>query len=126
MSAIVVVTTVGTEEQANLVAEELVARRNSCCVNILPVHRSVYRWKGEICDDSEYMLVIKTLDEQYDKVEATIRELHSYELPEILAFDIAKGEATFLSWVSGCVGDSRSDAEEPVDASADPSSQPDA
>ena len=104
MRAIVVVTTVGTEEQANLLAEELVERRNSCCVNIVPVHRSVYRWKGEISDDSEYLLLIKTLEESYDAVEATIQELHSYELPEILAFDIAKGEAAFMSWISGCVG----------------------
>ena len=69
MSAIVVVTTVGTEEEANLVAEELVERRHSCCVNILPIHRSVYRWQGKICDDSEYMLIIKTLESEYSAVE---------------------------------------------------------
>ncbi len=103
MSAIVVITTVGTEEQANLLAEELVARRQACCVNIIPVHRSVYRWKGEICDDSEFLLVIKTIDEEYEVVEATIQELHSYELPEILAFSIARGEAAFLSWITGCL-----------------------
>jgi periplasmic divalent cation tolerance protein len=115
------VTTVGTEEQANLLAEELVERRNSCCVNILPVHRSVYRWKGEICDDSEYMLVIKTLEESFDDVEATILELHGYELPEILAFNIAKGEAAFLSWIGGCVGGGRSETRE-ADSAPDPSS----
>ncbi len=116
MSAIVVITTVGTEEQANLLAEELVERRNSCCVNILPVHRSVYRWKGQICDDSEYMLLIKTLDEHFEKVEATILELHSYELPEILAFNIAKGEAAFLSWIGGCVGGDRAETEDASEA----------
>lgn len=121
MRAIVVITTVGTEEQANLLAEELVERRNSCCVNILPVHRSVYRWKGEICDDSEYMLVIKTLEEHFDKVEATILELHSYELPEILAFNIAKGEAAFLSWVGGCVGSGPSETKGVADAVPKPS-----
>lgn len=126
MKAIVVITTVGTEEQANLVAEELVERRDSCCVNILPVHRSVYRWKGEICDDSEYMLVIKTLEKQFEKVAATIRELHSYELPEILAFNIAQGEAAFLSWIGGCVGGGRSDDGDTAESSPDSSSQSDA
>jgi len=103
VSAIVVVTTVGTEEQANLVARELVARRHSCCVNILPIHRSVYRWKEEICEDSEFMLVIKTLEEEYERVESTIQELHSYDLPEILCFNIRRGEKGFLDWISSCI-----------------------
>ncbi|NIA01669.1 MAG: divalent cation tolerance protein CutA [Bacteroidia bacterium] len=72
MSAIVVVTTAGTEEEANLLAEELVERRHSCCVNILPIQRSVYRWQGKICDDSEYMLIIKTLESEYSAVEEAV------------------------------------------------------
>jgi periplasmic divalent cation tolerance protein len=103
VSAIVVVTTVGTEEEANLIAEELVERRHSCCVNILPIHRSVYRWQGKICDDSEYMLIIKTLESEYSAVEETIQELHSYDLPEILAFGIQRGEAGFLTWITTCL-----------------------
>ncbi len=104
MGAIVVVTTVGTEEEANTIAEELVERRHSCCVNIVPVQRSIYRWQGKVCSDSEYLLVIKTMEDEYERVEAAIQELHSYELPEILAFNIGRGEASFLSWIAGCVG----------------------
>ena len=96
MKAIVVVTTVGTEEQANLIAEELVVRMNASCVNILPIHRSVYRWQGKVCEDSEFLLVIKSADEKYEAVEKTIQELHEYELPEILAFNIAHGDRPFL------------------------------
>ncbi len=103
MSALVVVTTAGTEEEANLIAEELVERRHSCCVNILPIHRSVYRWQGKVCDDSEYMLIIKTLESEYPAVEAAIQELHSYDLPEILAFGIRRGEAGFLTWITTCL-----------------------
>ncbi|TNF71058.1 MAG: divalent-cation tolerance protein CutA [Acidobacteria bacterium] len=103
MSALVVVTTVGTEEEANRLARELVARRHSCCVNILPIQRSVYRWQGEICEDSEFMLLVKTLEEEYEKVEAAIQELHSYELPEILAFNIRRGEEGFLHWITACL-----------------------
>lgn len=100
MGALVVVTTVGTEEEANNLAEELVSRRHSSCVNIVPVHRSVYRWKGKICDDNEFLLIIKTLEDEYEAVEATVKELHSYELPEILGFRVSRGEAGFLAWVA--------------------------
>lgn len=100
MGALVVVTTVGTEEEANQLAGELVARRHSSCVNIIPVQRSVYRWQGKICDDNEFLLVIKTLESEYEAVEATVGELHSYELPEILAFRVSRGEARFLDWIS--------------------------
>jgi periplasmic divalent cation tolerance protein len=100
MGAIVVVTTVGTEDQANTIARELVARRLAASVNILPVVRSVYRWKGKVCEDGELMLTIKTLDSEYDEIAETIRELHSYELPEILAFAVTRGEQGFLSWIA--------------------------
>ena len=93
-------TTVGTEEEANQLAGELVARRHSACVNILPVHRSVYRWQGKVCDDREFLLVIKTLESEYEAVETTVRELHSYELPEILAFRVSRGETRFLDWIT--------------------------
>lgn len=104
MQAILVVTTVGTEEQANTVAQELVERRHSCCVNILPIQRSVYRWQGKVCTDSEFMLIIKALESEYEAIEAAIKELHSYELPEILAFDIKRGEEGFLHWILACSG----------------------
>ncbi len=103
MKAIVVVTTVGTQEQANLIAEELVIGRQASCVNILPVHRSVYLWQGKVCDDQELLLVIKTTKGQYAQVEKTIQELHNYDLPEILAFNVAHGEKHFLEWISDSV-----------------------
>ena len=103
MRAIAVITTVGTEEQAYLIAREIVARRQAACVNILPGVRSIYRWKGKICKDGELMLVVKTLESELDGVTATIRELHSYELPEILSFTVSHGERGFLDWIAGSV-----------------------
>lgn len=103
MRAIVVVTTVGTEEQANLIAREIVVRRQAACVNILPGVRSIYRWKGKICKDGELMLIVKTLEGEFEGVMATIRELHSYELPEILSFQVTRGEKNFLDWIAGSV-----------------------
>jgi periplasmic divalent cation tolerance protein len=103
MRAIAVITTVGTEEQAYLIAREIVARRQAACVNILPGVRSIYRWKGKICKDGELMLVVKTLEKEFDAVAATIRELHSYELPEILSFTVSHAERGFLDWIAGNV-----------------------
>ena len=99
MKAIVVVTTVGEEEQALTIAREMVARRLAACVNVVPGIRSVYRWQGRTCRDGEYLLLIKTLEGEYDAVAAAIRELHSYELPEILAFPVGQGDASFLAWI---------------------------
>ena len=112
MGALVVVTTVGTEEEANQLAGELVGRRHSSCVNIVPVYRSIYRWQGKVCDDREFLLVIKTLEREYEAVEATIGELHSYELPEILAFRVSRGEARFLEWIAESLDKSADFAED--------------
>ncbi|HEY3491487.1 MAG TPA: divalent-cation tolerance protein CutA [Solirubrobacterales bacterium] len=103
MQAIVVVTTVGTEEQAYQIARELVARRQAACVNVLPGMRSVYRWKGKICKDGELLLVIKTLEGELEAVQRSIQELHSYELPEILAFKVSHAEPGFLEWIRNSV-----------------------
>ena len=103
MRAIVVVTTVGTEEQAYQIARELVARRQAACVNVLPGVRSIYRWKGKICKDGELLLVIKTVEDEFDGVAETIRELHSYDLPEILSFNVIQGEKNFLDWIQSSV-----------------------
>ena len=99
MGALVVITTVGTEEQANDIARDLVCRRHAACVNIVPGLRSVYRWQGKVCRDSEFLLMVKTDEEEYAQVEQAIRELHSYELPEILSFKVCKGEKNFLEWI---------------------------
>ena len=122
MQAIVVVTTVGTEEQAYQIARELVTRRQAACVNVMPGVRSVYRWKGKICKDGELLLVIKTLEEEFEGVSATIRELHSYDLPEILSFNVTHGEANFLEWIRSSVdkqADFSDEAEEELEY-ADP------
>jgi periplasmic divalent cation tolerance protein len=103
MRAIVMVTTVGTEEQANLIAREIIARRQAACVNIIPGIRSIYRWQGKICKDGELLLVVKTLQQEFEGVAATIRELHSYELPEILSFGVSQGDQGFLDWIESSV-----------------------
>jgi len=123
MRAIVVVTTVGTEEQAYLIAREIVARRQAACVNILPGVRSIYRWKGKICKDGELLLIVKTMESEFEGVAATIRELHSYELPEILSFAVTRGEPSFLAWIVASVdkeADFSDEEEDELAYAADP------
>ena len=103
MSAVVVLTTVGDEEQALLIARELVGRRLAACVNVLPGIRSVFRWQGQIQRDTEYLLLIKTLASEQEGVAAAIRELHGYELPEILSFTVGAGDERFLAWIADSV-----------------------
>ena len=103
MGTIVVMTTVGTEQQANIIARELVDRRHAACVNVVQGIRSIYRWKGRVCRDSELLLIIKTMEEEYELVSSTIKELHNYELPEILAFPVSRGDDAFQQWIAGCL-----------------------
>jgi periplasmic divalent cation tolerance protein len=118
--ALVVLTTVGTEEEASSIARELVCRRQAACVNVLAGVKSTYRWQEKVCRDSEFLLVIKTLDSEYPEVERTIRELHSYELPEILAFEATRGEASFLGWIASSLDKSKGTCKNSDDELEDP------
>ena len=94
-----VFTTVGDESQANEIAQTLVHRRLAACVNICPGLRSVYIWEGKVCDDEEYMLVIKTHVDHLAGVSALLDEMHSYDLPEMIAVEISTGSERFLGWI---------------------------
>ncbi len=98
-------TSVGTEQQAVEISEELIGRRLATCINIVPCLRSIYRWKGKICEDTEYLLLIKTPSALFEDVAATIRELHSYELPEILSIPVDRADQAFHEWVVRMVGE---------------------
>lgn len=100
---IVVMTTVADETEAERLAEGLVGGNLAACVQILPLMRSIYVWKGEVQRESENLLLIKTLREKYDDVERFILENHSYETPEIIAVSAQDVSASYLDWVAGCV-----------------------
>lgn len=95
----IILTSVGTEQQAVEISEELIDRRLATCVNIIPCLRSIYRWKGKVCEDTEYLLLVKTPRRNFDGVSEAIRAFHSYELPEILAVPVEKAEEAFHRWV---------------------------
>ena len=90
-----------TEKEAAGLAQTLVQEGLVACVNIVPSVTSVYKWKGEVVKDQENLLVMKTLDSFYDRLEARIKELHSYEVPEVLAISVKDGSSAYLDWLSG-------------------------
>lgn len=96
---IVLLCTVPNEEVANKIAHVLVEGKLAACVNIVLGLVSVYSWKGEICRDNELLCIIKSRDALFEKIEAAIRSVHPYEVPEIIALPIIKGHAPYLSWI---------------------------
>jgi len=85
---------------ARKIAGHLVERKLAACVNLLPEIRSVYRWEGEIQEDSESMLIIKTRTDLFQsQLVPQIQELHPYDLPEIIALPISDGETNYLDWI---------------------------
>jgi periplasmic divalent cation tolerance protein len=84
--------------EAEKIAKAIVGEKLVACVNIVPV-RSVYSWKGEVCDEGEHLLIIKTRSSLIDRLTERIRELHSYEVPEIIAIPIVAGHAPYMEWI---------------------------
>lgn len=97
--AILVITHLPDRDSARRVADALIESRAAACVNILAECNSVYHWQGKIESATEIPLLIKTTQSAYASVEAIIRELHPYELPEIIAVTINAGWPDYLQWV---------------------------
>ena len=95
-----VLTTVGSEEDAERISVALVERRLAACVQTVGPIASRYRWQGEVETATEWQCLAKTEARRYPEVEAAIRELHPYDEPEILATPIVAGSAGYLAWVS--------------------------
>lgn len=95
----IVLTTVGLHQKAEALAGALVERRLAACVNIIGPIRSIYRWKGTVENEQEYLLLIKTTADRTADLAAAFIELHPFELPERVELDIAGGSAAYLSWI---------------------------
>lgn len=96
----VVFCTLPSPEKASEIARILVEEQLAACVNLVAGLRSIYRWKGEVQDDTETLAIIKTTAERYDALAARILELHPYEVPEIIAVPLVGGHAPYLAWLA--------------------------
>ena len=102
--ALVILCTCPDEETASRLATGLVEAQLAACVNILPGIRSIYRWQGTLSDDSEVLMVIKSLASRFEEVEAWLLEHHPYDVPEVLALPVERGSTDYLAWIEASVG----------------------
>ncbi|MBG1240373.1 divalent-cation tolerance protein CutA [Nostoc sp. NZL] len=94
-----VLVTTGNIQEAETIANALVEAKLAACVSLLPIH-SIYRWQGELHKEQEWQLLIKTDLAQFPAMEAKIKELHTYEVPEIIALPIVASSKAYLQWIS--------------------------
>jgi periplasmic divalent cation tolerance protein len=98
--AIVVLTTVASEDEAVKLVRILLERRLVACGTLLPGARSLYRWQGKIADEREVMVLLKTRSAQLESLQGAFSELHPYRVPELLALAVAGGMEKYLDWIS--------------------------
>ena len=99
----VVLTTTPSEEEARKIAHTLVGERLAACVNIIPKVESIYRWQDKVEETREYLLLIKTTESAFPHLQAKLKELHSYELPECVALAMTAGSPSYLKWIDDSV-----------------------
>ncbi len=100
MSAqLVVLITTPSSEEGHRIARALVDERLAACVNILSPIQSIYRWEGQVQEDREVLLVVKTTAQMLEPLSLRVRQLHSYEVPEIIALQVVAGASDYLDWI---------------------------
>jgi periplasmic divalent cation tolerance protein len=96
---VIVFITTADAETAAAIGRALVEERLAACANLLGPIRSIYRWRGAVEEASEHLLLVKTQAGRYRALEARVKELHPYDVPEIIAVDIESGSLPYLDWV---------------------------
>jgi len=99
VEAILVLITCATSQEAERIARELVEQRLAACVNVVPHVRSLFSWENALCVEEEVLLVVKTRRSRFRQLAVSVRTLHSYRVPEIIALPIVEGSARYLKWI---------------------------
>jgi len=97
--AVVVLVTAASKQQAGRIGRALVRAKLAACVNVLPGIRSIFSWEGKILDEREVLLIVKSRADLFGQLAAEVKRLHSYQVPEVIAFSIAYGAADYLTWI---------------------------
>jgi periplasmic divalent cation tolerance protein len=98
--AFVVLTTFATAQKAAEVARVLADERLIACANVLPAVRSIYRWQGKVNDEPEVLVVLKTSAARLARMQQRLRELHPYDVPEMIALRVESGWPAYLDWLA--------------------------
>ncbi len=96
---VVIYITTGTDEEAQKVAEELLKQRKAACVSILPGVSSIFWWQDKLDSAQEILLIVKTKASLVDEIVRLVTEIHSYDVPEIIALPIMGGNRDYLEWI---------------------------
>ncbi len=96
---VIVMVTAASKDEAVKIADQVVGARLAACASTIPTVRSTYWWDGKLMNDEESLLLIKTTSDKFHSLEETIRKIHSYKVPEILAIPVSNGFHPYLEWV---------------------------
>jgi periplasmic divalent cation tolerance protein len=96
---LIIFVTAASEQEAATIGKALVGEGLAACANIIPQIRSIYRWKGEIWDEREALIIIKSREDLFERIRSRVKELHSYEVPEITAIKLDRGDSAYLQWI---------------------------
>lgn len=94
----IVMVTASSRDEAEAIAHRLIEAKLAACVSLMPI-RSIYSWQGQVHNEEEWQLFVKTDLAQFETIEATIREIHSYEVPEIIGLPLVAGSQPYLQWI---------------------------
>jgi len=96
---VMIFVTAASEQEAASIGRALVEEGLAACANIIPQIRSIYQWKGEVRDEGEALIIIKSREDLFERIRSRVKELHSYEVPEITAIKLEKGDPAYLQWI---------------------------
>jgi len=99
----IVLTTCGSEDEAEKIARHLIENRLAACVNIISGAKSIYRWQEKVESAQEWLLLVKTTTKKISLVRNAILKLHSYDVPEFIVLSIEDGDAAYLGWIADSV-----------------------
>jgi len=109
---VVVLCTIGSAEDAERVARAVVERGLAACVNVVPGVTSFYRWRGEIAQDAEWLMVMKTTAARFEALREALVKLHPYDVPEVVELPIERGHPPYLAWIDESVAGLHEDPSE--------------
>lgn len=98
--AVIILVTAPDAEAASSIGRALVEERLAACVNVIPGLRSIFRWEGAVQEETEVLMLVKARRADVEAISARVRELHPYEVPEVIAAEIAAGLDAYLEWIA--------------------------
>jgi periplasmic divalent cation tolerance protein len=96
---VIIFVTAASEQEASSISRVLVEEGLAACANIVPRIRSIYRWEGKIQDEGEALIIVKSREDLFERIRGRVKELHSYEVPEITAIKIDEGDSAYMQWI---------------------------